>query len=79
MESDCTFYRRRQIMIPGSEALTEVSHEELQDNAFDISNTSFDSAANKKEIPTDDYRKPRVYCVFLRGSGGGKFYPILIH
>ena len=40
MESDCTFYQRRQIMIPGSEALTEVSHEELQDNAFDISNTS---------------------------------------
>ena len=55
---------RSQSLAEGSEPLTEVSQEDLQDNAKLLTSTStpslhvrFESAANRQEIPPDQYRQ----------------------
>ena len=56
----CTIHKRKSIA-EGSEQLTEVSQQDLQDNRNILSQSSmhirFESAANKQEIPPEQYRQ----------------------
>ena len=73
-------YNRAQSQAEGPESLTEVSEEDLQANAnlltSSISNglhVRFESAANKLEIPADEYRK------LLRGLNTKQRQIVLFH
>jgi hypothetical protein len=64
---NCTLHRREQITVTSrrySESLTEVSQEDLRDNANLMTSTTtsslhvrFESATNRQEIPADQYRQ----------------------
>ena len=61
MESTCpTEEARAQALAEGSEVLTDVSQEDLRDNAALMTTTTtlharFESASNTDEIPVDEY------------------------
>ena len=62
MESTCpTEEARAQALAKGSEVLTDVSQEDLRDNAALMTTTTttlharFESASNTDEIPADEY------------------------
>ena len=71
---------RVQSLAEGSEPLTEVSQEDLQDNTNILTSTTrstlhvrFESAANKQEIPADQYRQ------FLRELNDKQRAMIMFH
>ena len=71
---------RAQSVADGAESLTEVSQEDLQNNANLLTssipghlNVRFESAANKQEIPPDEYRK------LLRGLNEKQRQIVMFH
>ena len=71
---------RAQCLAEGIESLTEVSQEDLQDNANLLTSSTpsrlqvwFESAANRQEIPPDQYRK------LLRGLNSKQRQIVMFH